>query len=189
MGGEMSADYVIELSEEVLGQNERPATTRGDGPKRSFSVAAREDFFARVTTQLKKLLPPDLNDFTARPMFIQMKVAYANERVHYEVGIDVHLPAIEIALHFEDGPASTLQYLAYFDRQIVELKEVLGHEIELERWTNSWGRIYELWPLDTLDRSVADRVAKRLAEYIATLQPHVNASKIRPELAAKRRSG
>jgi hypothetical protein len=165
---------------------QRPART--DGPKRSFSVAARDDFFARIAAQLKQRLPPELNDFTARPMFIQMKVAYSNERVHYEVGIDVHLPAIEIALHFEDGPASTLQYLAHLDKQIVELKDLLGHEVELERWTASWGRIYELWPLDTLDRPVADRVAARLAEYIVTLQPLIEASNIRPERSAQRSS-
>jgi hypothetical protein len=179
---------MLDIDEVAPEENERPAQTRSDGPKRSFSVAQREDFFARVAAQLKRSLPPGLDDFSARPMFIQMKVAYANERVHYEIGIDIHLPAIEIALHFEDGPASTLQYLAYFDRLIVELKETLGHQIELERWTNSWGRIYELWPLETLDRPEAERVAKRLAEYIATLQPHVDASKIRPENAAKRRT-
>lgn len=160
---------------------------RSETPKRSFSVATRDDFFARVTTQLKRSVPVELNDFTARPMFIQMKIAYANERVHYEVGIDLHLPALEIALHFEDGPASTLRYLAFFDQRIVELKEQLGHQIEIERWTASWGRIYELWPLDTLDRGVADRVAARLAEYISTLQPLLDASGIHPETSRERR--
>ena len=58
---------------------------------------------------------------------------------------------IEVGLHFEDGPVSTAAYLAYFDAHIVERKHELGPELELERWTPSWGRIYELVPLTRLD--------------------------------------
>jgi hypothetical protein len=118
-------------------------------------------------------------------MFNLMKIAYANDRVHYEVAIDNGRRLLEIALHFEDGPLSTLAYLTLLDRRIVELKHQLGHEIELERWTVSWGRLYELWPLETLDRPVADRVAARLTDYINTLQPLIDASDIPPERSAQ----
>lgn len=149
--------------------------------KLSFSVATRNAFFTRVSDQLAKKLPEAHSEFSARPMFNLMKVAYANERVHYEVAIDLNHHTLEIALHFEDGPISTLGYLMYLDKRIVELKHELGHEIELERWTASWGRLYELWPLEKIDRPVADRVAARLSEYIITLQPLVEASGIAPE--------
>ena len=153
--------------------------------KLSFSVATRNAFFNRVSSQLANRLPEQHSGFTARPMFNLMKVAFANERVHYEVAIDLNHQVLEIALHFEDGPVSTLAYLAYLDRRIVELKHDLGHEIELERWTASWGRVYELWPLEKIDQSVADRVAARLAEYIVTLQPLIESSDIAPERSAQ----
>lgn len=151
----------------------------------SFSVATRNAFFKQIAAELSRRLPAELTGFTARPYFNIMKVAYANERVHYEVAFDIHRRTLEIALHFEDGPVSTLAYLAYFDRRILELKHTLGHQIELERWTVSWGRIYELWPFDDLDKDTAQRVATRLAEYVTALQPLLDECGIPPERSAQ----
>jgi hypothetical protein len=159
--------------------------SRAAAPKLTFSMKTRDAFFARVTTQLRSQLPAEYASFTARPMFNLMKIAFDNERVHYEVAFDNVRRSLEIALHFEDGPVSTVAYLRYMDQRIVELKHVMGHEIELERWTLTWGRIYEIWPLESLDRPVADRVATRLTTYITTLQPLVLASGIAPERSAQ----
>jgi hypothetical protein len=151
----------------------------------SFPMKVRDSFFARVTSSLRAGLPPELARFKARPMFNLMKVAYANERVHYEVAFDIERRLLEIALHFEDGPVSTSAYLHLLDRQIVEIKHELGHEVELERWTATWGRLYEIWQLTTLDRDVADRVAERLAAYITLLQPLIEEAGIAPERSAE----
>ena len=153
--------------------------------KLTFSMKTRDAFFARVTKQLKAQMPIELAEFKARPMFNLMKVAYDNDRVHYEVAFDVTRRTLEIALHFEDGPLSTARYLRYFDQRILELKHVLGYEIELERWTLSWGRVYEILPLESLDPPVADRVAARLANYISILQPLVIEAGIEPERSAQ----
>ena len=88
---------------------------------------------------------------------------------------------IEVGLHFEDGPASTLAYLNILDGRIVELKDVLGHQAELERWTQSWGRVYELHPLEPLTPAVTNRIGERLALYISTLWPIVRAANVRHE--------
>lgn len=167
-----------------------PGALRPPGDaKLSIPMRARDAFYARVTQRLRRSLAPELQRFTARPMFNIMKVAYDNERIHYEVVLDVSRRWLEIGLHFEDGPASTIAYLAHFDGRIVELKDLLGPEIEIERWTQSWGRIYELWPLDGVDQAVADRVADRLAAYVSTLQPIVESLGIPPErMAAPRRT-
>lgn len=161
------------------------AVATAEPSRLSFSVASRNAFFKRIGEQLARRLPSELAGFTARPYFNIMKVSYANERVHYEVAFDIHRRTMEIALHFEDGPISTLAYLSYFDQRILELKHTLGHQIELERWTVSWGRIYEIWPFDDLDTTTAERVAVRLAEYIAILQPLVEACGIAPERSAQ----
>lgn len=159
------------------------------GDRLSFSVAQRYAFFGRVVERTRQYLPPELAAFSARPAFHLVKLAYGNERIHYEVAVDNSRRLLEIALHFEDGPISTLAYLRWFDPQIVELKDLLGPEIELERWTMSWGRLYELWPLESLARPVADRVAVRLGTYITTLQPRVEEAGITPERSAQPSTG
>jgi len=150
-----------------------------------FPMAARRAFFDRVTSQLKRALPTDLAAFQSRAGFQLLKISYDNDRVHYEVGVDNGRGHLELALHFEDGPVSTLAYLAHFDRRILELKHRLGPELELERWTVSWGRIYEVWPLATLDRAIADRAADRLADVITVLQPLVVEAAVPPERFAQ----
>ena len=46
-------------------------------------------------------------------------------------------------------------YLAFFDARILEIKHVLGAQCELERWTTSWGHLFESLPLPRLDRDFA----------------------------------
>jgi len=133
----------------------------------------RRDFFAAIVAEVRKDLPAELANFRHRANTMLLKIDYGNERVHYEVWTDGARGRVEIGLHFEDGPASTLAYLAYFDARIVEIKHALGPEIELERWTASWGHLFESAPLVQLDRGFARSVAARLAAQIALLQPMV----------------
>lgn len=154
-------------------------TTGGAG-----AVLARRDFFRAVGELLKGLLPADYAHARIRTNPVLMKVDFGNERVHYEVAPDTSRGHIEVALHFEDGPISTAAYLLWFDGQIVELKHHLGPNLELERWTASWGRLYELQPLPRLERQGAEQVARRLAAFIVTLQPSIDAARIPPERSA-----
>ncbi len=110
-----------------------------------------------------------------------MKIWYEHYRVHYEVVLDQQINMIELGLHFEDGPASSLAFLALLDKRILEIKDRLGPDVELERWTQSWARIYELRPLETVDEAVCEACATRLATMIAYLQPIVAGSGIRLE--------
>ena len=144
-------------------------------------VQARKAFFAGIVRELKAGLPPGYQSFRHRGDFNLMKVWFDHYRVHYEVVIDQQIGMIEIGLHFEDGPASTLGFLALLDARILEIKDRLGPEIELERWTQSWGRIYDLRPLTTLNERITVPCGKRLVELITVLQPIVDASGIRLE--------
>ena len=144
----------------------------------------RRDFFDAVVERLREELPEERRGFRHRANPLLLKLDYGNERVHYEVWCDGERRTIELGLHFEDGPVSTAAYLAYFDRLIVELKHELGPAIELERWTASWGHLYEHWPLATLTEALAGRVAGRLARLIATLQPLVEEAGVQPERSA-----
>jgi hypothetical protein len=144
----------------------------------------RRDFFDAVAERLREELPAERRDFRQRANPLLLKLDYGNDRVHYEVWCDGERKTIELGLHFEDGPVSTTAYLAYFDGLIVELKHDLGPELELERWTASWGHLYEHWPLTMLTEGLAARVAARLARLIARLQPLVEAAGIPPERSA-----
>jgi hypothetical protein len=140
---------------------------------RSNASLNRRDFFAAIVAEVRKDLPAELSDFRHRANTMLLKIDYGNDRVHYEVWTDGARGRVEIGLHFEDGPASTLAYLAFFDTRIVEVKHALGPEIELERWTASWGHLFESVPLGRLDRAFVKRVSARLAAQITTLQPLV----------------
>ena len=145
----------------------------------------RHEFFADIAERLRVHLPDDLVAFRHRATMNLLKVYYGNERVHYEVWTNGQMGMIEVGLHFEDGPTSTAAYLAHFDGHIVELKHELGPQLELERWTASWGHLYELTPLTRLDDAGVERVARRLASLIAALQPLVEAANVPPERSAQ----
>ena len=132
---------------------------------------SRSTFFDGITSTLRKELPDQHRAFRTRRFGHLMKIHFDNERIHYEVWVDTRRQLIELGLHLEDGPASTLAYLQQLDRHILEIKHALGPSCELGRWTLSWGHLIETWPLETLSRELRETVSDRLALYITTLQP------------------
>ncbi len=159
----------------------RPPTAAPEPLASPAAGMTRREFFADVVDTLRPMLPPDLRDFRHRATSTILKLWYDNERVHYEVWCNGQLGTIEIGLHFEDGPVSTAAYLHWFDRQIVELKHDLGPTLELERWTASWGHLFETRPLGRLDLRTVDLVCGRLAIMVPSLQPLVVAASVPPE--------
>jgi hypothetical protein len=145
----------------------------------------RRDFFAEVVERLRAELDGDLAAFQHAATQNLVKIYFANPRVHYEVWLNSQQRATEVGLHFEDGPESTAAYLSYFDRRIVELKHELGTEVELERWTPSWGHLYELAPLETPSEALARRTARRLARMISVLQPLVEDAAVPAERSTR----
>jgi hypothetical protein len=150
------------------------------GSSKRSSGLNRRDFFAVIVADARANLPPELARFRPRVNSMLLKLDYGNDRIHYEVWTDGARGRVEIGLHFEDGPTSTMAYLAFFDQRIVEIKHLLGPQIELERWTTSWGHLFESELLGRLDRRFAESVARRLAAQIAILQPMVEEAAIPP---------
>ena len=162
-----------------------PARAREPHPRGSGVSGAslnRRDFFAVIVGRLRESLPPDVARFQVGANSMLLKIHYGNERIHFEVWPDNARGHVEIGLHFEDGPASTAAYLAFFDARIVEIKHHLGAGVELERWTLSWGHLFEIVALQRLDHAFARVVADRLARQIAHLQPMVVEAAIPPEV-------
>jgi hypothetical protein len=145
---------------------------------RNVTSLNRREFFAAIVAEVRAALPPNLSGFRHRANSMLLKIDYGNDRIHYEVWTDGARSRVEIGLHFEDGPASTAAYLAFFDARIVEIKHQLGPQVELERWTASWGHLFESVPLGRLDRGFVKSVSGRMVAHIATLQPLVEEAAI-----------
>ncbi len=140
--------------------------------RRPAGAMTRRDFFSDLIEIVRRDLAVDRREFEVRQTMNLLKLHYgANYRVHYEVWISSEQQQVEVGLHFEDGPASTERLLAHFDATILEIKHELGVQAELERWTRSWGHLFELHPLEPLTTPFAERLAERLILYINVLQP------------------
>ncbi len=136
------------------------------------AVMTRREFFGIVVETVLAALPAERQDVAHRQTMNLLKMHWgANYRVHYEAMIDSERGWLEVGLHFEDGPASTERLLRYFDTYVLEIKHRLGVEVELERWTQSWGHCYELLPLEPLSAELARTVATRLLAFMNLLQP------------------
>lgn len=147
------------------------ATTRS-ATRNSQATFKRREFFAEVTEAVKEKLPPEMQGFKSRYTMNLLKIHYGeNYRVHFETWINTETGFVELGLHFEDGPESTTRLLEHFDRYIVEVKHELGTHCELERWTKSWGHLYETHPIQPLTSSFANEMAGRMAKMIEVLQP------------------
>lgn len=137
-------------------------------------------FFEDIIRQLRADLPDELNQFQLRKYSYQIKLFFANERVHFEIWVDSVREQIAIGLDFEDGAESTAAYLAFFDQRIVEIKAQTGPALELERWTKSWGHFVEVYPITPFDRQIAQTIAARMTIIISVLQPLVDEAAIPP---------
>jgi hypothetical protein len=131
----------------------------------------RRDFFHDLELALGPLLPEPLRAYQSSATHNLLKLYYGERRLHFEVWANARDRQIELGLHFEDGPESTKRLIRYFDGHIVELKHLLGPELELERWTNSWGHLYQVIPYQPLTDPLVAEIAGRLARMIALLQP------------------
>lgn len=142
-----------------------------------MAILKRREFFRLVRDETLSQLPPEMGEPHTRATLNLLKVHYQpNYRVHYEVMISAQNSVLEIGLHFEDGPESSTRLLEHFDRHILEIKHELGEQVELERWTKSWGHLFEVHELEPLTSSYGRQVAARLSRYIHTLEPMLEAA-------------
>jgi hypothetical protein len=141
----------------------------------SGTVLAPADFFSGLRKGLKARLPAPLRGFhSARGRGRLMKVHYGRPDLHYEAWHHTGDGRLEVGLHFEGSPADNQAAFAYFRQHMIEVKAHLPHA-ELEPWDRGWVRLYETLAAPQLDEGVLARGVDRLAEYIETLQPLVEA--------------
>jgi hypothetical protein len=131
------------------------------------------EFMRAIPAATRAKLPKNLQSFKThtRPWLVQL--SYADPLLHYEVvTLGARRGILEIGLHFESrDPAVNARLLDGFLRHLFEIKAELGNGFEAEVWDKGWTKVYETIPLEAFDEAYVDRVAGRLAQIIAALQP------------------
>lgn len=133
-----------------------------------------QEFQITLVNKTRKQLPRALRNFEPRSFFSMVKLFYSNPRLHYEVWVRGQDRLIEIGLHFESDKNTNDALLAYFDSHAVEIHAELGSRIEIEQWTNSWSRVHQVVPYESLNPELVDQLAETLAKMITVLQPMLN---------------
>ncbi len=136
-----------------------------------------QEFQVTLVEKTRRQLPRGLRNFEPRSFFTIVKISYRNPKLHYEIWVRGQERLIEIGLHFEADKATNDELLAYFNSHAVEIHAELGPRIEIEQWTNSWSRVHEVVPYDTLNAELVDQLSAKLAKMISILQPMLNAYK------------
>jgi hypothetical protein len=134
-----------------------------------------QEFQKTLVEKTRKQLPRALRGFEPRSFFSIVKLSYRNPRLHYEVWVRGQERLIEIGLHFEADKLTNDALLAYFNSRALEIHAELGPRIEIEQWTNSWSRVHEAVPYESLNAELVDRLSEKLAHMITVLQPMLDA--------------
>jgi len=130
------------------------------------------DFMKAIPDAVRPHLPPALRDFQWHARAWLVQIHYGQPAVHYEVWSMQYRDLLELGLHFEQrDPAANARLLAYFDTHAIAIKAELGERVEVEPWDKGWAKVYETWPLEPFELSFVEKVASRLAQMIAYLQP------------------
>lgn len=137
-------------------------------------------FLASVRDGALAVLPSSLQGAHTRIRYGMLQLHYGNPRIHYEVWLVHKTGRIEIGLHFEADREANHARATELAERVLELREVLGPEVELEEWTPSWTRLHLTLPLGKLDAALSAEVADKLAsivrltgEQIASLPPRM----------------
>jgi len=130
-----------------------------------------QEFQITLVEKTRKKLPRALRDLQPRSFFTIVKLHYRNPRIHYEVLVRGKERLIEIGLHLEADKSTNDALLTCLNSRALEIHDELGARIEIEQWTNSWSRVHEVVPYESLNADLVDQLSAKLAKMIAVLQP------------------
>ena len=136
-----------------------------------------QQFQVSLVEKTRNQLPRSLRNFEPRSFFSIVKISYRYPKLHYEVWVRGQERLIEVGLHFEADKLTNDALLAYFELRAMEIHAELGPRVEIERWTNSWSRVHQVVPYDSLDADLVNQLSEMLARMITVLQPMLEAYK------------
>ena len=142
-----------------------------------MSTLSAKAFLKSLPDSLRPHLPAKLQNFQTLAEWGLLKIHYGERALHYEVGSVGSRPGRsitgwELGFHCESKDRNlNLLLLDGFQRNLFEIKAVLGESIEAEMWDRGWTKIYEVYPEGPLTAEYRDAVAARLAAIIACIHP------------------
>lgn len=119
------------------------------------------------------MLPLPLQGIQARQPFRWIvQFHYGEPRLHYEVSRVRQRGGWELGFHCEArDKALNRTLLLGFRRNLFEIKDTLGEQVEAEMWDKGWTKIYEVFPDGDLTTDYQAQLASRLATIIVCLHP------------------
>jgi hypothetical protein len=123
-----------------------------------------------LADRVRPRLAPDLHGFRTSTTPWLTKFYYGNRDLHYEASHHARRRTIEIGLHFEADDLTNARLLGAFRTHERRVHRKLP-AARFEEWDRGWTRIWEPVPYETLDGAIRDDLARRLALYVATLEP------------------
>jgi hypothetical protein len=139
-------------------------------PVRSGRRPTTAPFWQALPSQVAGALPIELRGFEHRRVSGVMKFHYGRPETHYETWYHSGQGRVEVGLHFEGSRELNQAGLEFFRAHMVEVKGGLPNA-ELEPWDRGWTRLYETFPALSLDHQALAAAARRVADYVITLQP------------------
>lgn len=127
-------------------------------------------FLERCVEALRQTLPDQYKSFQTRSMRTLVKLYFDNPAIHYEIWLRKE-HYVELGLHFEADKATNERWLRHFSDHALDVVSQLGPQVEIEQWTQSWGRVHQTLPFGTPDERLLATVVARMAAMITVLQP------------------
>lgn len=118
-------------------------------------------------------LPAELQTIQVRqPYRWLLQFHYGEPWLHYEVSRVRRREGWELGFHCEARDKRLNRFLLDgFRRNLFEIKDALGEDIEAEMWDRGWTKIYEVVPAEQLTPAYQAQIGSRLAEIIVVLHP------------------
>lgn len=103
-----------------------------------------------------------------------VKLWSGNRDLHFECGVYPRRSVVELGLHFESDPITNLRLLGAFRARAKRIARALP-DARIEPWDRGWARVWEPIALEVFDPAFSARLTERLAAYVRTLAPILEA--------------
>lgn len=138
-----------------------------------MSTLSTAKFLRTLPEVVLPVLPPALQSIQVRQPFRWLiQFHYGEPRLHYEVARSQRRNGWELGFHCEARDKRLNRFLLDgFRRNLFEIKDTLGNNMEAEMWDRGWTKIYEVFPDGPLTADYQIQVGQRFAEIISCLHP------------------
>ena len=100
-----------------------------------------------------------------------LQIPAGGDRVHFEVWVQATRQRIELGLHFEGSRDTNDRLLTIFASEMIRLKADVASSVELEQWTELWGRVHTYIEYENLSPVLVNHTAECLARLMVETAP------------------